>query len=63
MGDKVNEKPPPADTLCKPITTRIHPSPSDRSSARRRKMALLQHLPSPQLASRLRIELVILAPI
>ena len=53
----MNEDKPPSskNTICQSTSVRICSSPNDRSIARRREMALLQHLSSPQLASRFRI--------
>ena len=52
------DKPP--SSLRFPTSVRIHSGSSDRSFARRREVALLQHLSSPMLVSRLRNDLVIL---
>ena len=56
---ETHEKPP--SSIRNPITDRILRRPHNRSIARRREMALLQRLSSPNLASRLRNDLVILA--
>ncbi len=55
------DKPPPSKNTIRRITSvRVYSGSNDRSIARRREMALLQHLPSPMLTSRLRNDLVIL---
>ena len=54
----LDEEPPPS--ICDPVTARVRSSPHDRRIARRREVALLQHLPSPMLSSRFRNDLVIL---
>lgn len=56
-----DEEPP--SCLCKSTTIRVHPSSSDRSIAWLRTMVNLQHLSNPCLASRLRNDNFILAPI
>ena len=58
---EVNLDEEPPSSIRFPTSVRIHSSSSDWSIARRREMALLQHLPSPMLSSRLRNDLVILA--
>ena len=52
------DKPP--SSLRQSLTIRIHSGSRNRSNARRREVALLQHLPSPMLSSRFRNDLVIL---
>ena len=56
---KVNdEKPPPS--IRQPVTIGVCSSSNDRRIARRREVALLQHLSSPDLRFRLRHDLPIL---
>ena len=50
----------PPSNIRQPITSRIRVSFNDRCIARRREMALLHHLSSPCIASRLRNDLAIL---
>ncbi len=56
-----NEKPPPS--ICDFVATRVYSSPSDWSDARRREVALLQHLSSPDLRFRLRDDSIVLASV
>ena len=51
----------PPSIVCNFVTSRIHSGSRDRRDARRREVALLQHLSSPMLSSRLRNDLVVLA--
>ena len=60
MKEIESDKPPLS--LCNIVTSRVHSSSNDRSIARRREMAFIQHLSSPDLRFRLRNDLVILAP-
>ena len=55
------EDKPPSLNICQPITTGVRSGSNDRSIARRREVALLQHLSSPDLRSRFRNDLAILA--
>ena len=54
----LDEEPPPS--IRKPITIRVRSGSNDGRIARRREVALLQHLSNPCLASRFRNDLVIL---
>ena len=56
----MDEDKPPSNIRF-PTSIRIRFGSNDRSIARRREVALLQHLSSPCLASRFRNDLVILA--
>ena len=60
---EVNLDEEPPSSIRFPTSVRIHSGSHDRSIARRREVALLQHLSSPNLASRLCNDLVILASI
>ena len=59
---KMDDKPPSlTNTICDFVTGRIYSGTGDRSAARRRKVAFIQHLFSPNLSSRLRNDSFILA--
>ena len=61
MKMDVEDKPPPTkNNIRQPSSIRVCSGLNDRRLARRREVALLQHLSSPLLTSRLRNDLVIL---
>ena len=58
---EVNDEPP--SSLRKSITDRVYSGSHNGSVARRREVALLQHLSSPFIGSRFRNDLVVLASV
>jgi len=58
--DETDKPPSLKSSLRQPTSIRVRSGSSDRSITRRRKMAFIQHLSSPMLASRFRNDLVIL---
>ncbi len=57
---KVNLDEKPPSSICQPTSVGVRSSSRNGNDARRREVVLLQHLPSPMLASRLRNDLVVL---
>ena len=64
MNEKESDKPPPTkDTICQPVTTRVHSGSRNGSVVGRREVAFIRHISSPMLASRLSNDLYVLANI